>query len=111
MIRDYGNRRNGMARPGRGGREPGGLLPASIGALPVLPILAMVVLVGCLWLAWWVQSGRDEMAVEQARQEKLLQQHRQLSQRYDELLAPERIEAEAAELGLYPPREGQVQRP
>lgn len=113
MIRDYGGARSGMARPGRRpvGRDGRGGGEAMFKLLGMtLLVLALVAVISGLWVAWAVRSGLDEMAVEHQRREELQQQRRELTQRRDEWQARERIEAVAAELGLYPPRDGQIKR-
>lgn len=109
MIRDYGNRR-GMARTGRGPRGSGGSWLAGVGVGQVLPALALVGLLLTLVLGWSLRGAQQQVAQEQARQQQLLSQHRELEQRRDDLQARERIELEAARLGLHPPGPGQVQR-
>ncbi|ADH86182.1 hypothetical protein [Desulfurivibrio alkaliphilus] len=110
MIRQGGNRRGGRSQA-RGawtsGREAGLFLLGKAGPVP----LALLVGVLALWLAWSVHQGERAVEVEQLRQEELLQQHQELSRQRDELRSRERIEAEAARLGLQPPKKGQVQRP
>ncbi|MDF1613423.1 hypothetical protein [Desulfurivibrio dismutans] len=108
MIRHGGNRRGGAhsRAPRSPVREWGHHLKLKVGAVPLL-VLAMAV----LWLAWSVHQGQAAVVAEQARQEDLLEKHRELSRQRDILQARERIEKEAARQGLYPPGKGQIQRP
>lgn len=102
-----------MARPGRRspsreGRSAGEVLFNVLGV--TLLVLALVAVSSGLWVAWAVRSSLGELEVAQHRQAELRQERRELSQQRDELQSRERIEAAAAELGLYPPRADQIKR-
>lgn len=113
MTRDEFGPRGGMARagrrPGDGGRGGEGAWFKALGIS--LLVLALIAVGSGLWVAWAVRSGLDELAAHQQRRHELLEHNRELTERRDQLLARERIEEAAAELGLFPPREGQIRYP
>ena len=110
MIRDYAGHSSSLgrqqARSGRRGGEMGASLNRAVGV--VLATLTLAAVGSGFWVAWAVRSGLDEMACQQQQRQELLQRHRELGEQRHQLLARERIEEEAARLGLFPPRPGQV---
>ena len=114
MIRDYAKRRPALARPrpvvgvrGSWGGKSGGTSPPRT-ILSVLASLALIALVAALGVAWGVRSGGVEMERQKRNNQELVQQNRELSEQRDQLLSRERIEEEAAKLGLFPPTANQV---
>ncbi|MFH7321564.1 hypothetical protein ACHHRT_13310 [Desulfurivibrio sp. D14AmB] len=110
MMRDYGKRRTSQARPKvrSGGGSLGGLIPRRQALGAGLVALALAVLLAGIWVAWLVRGGAQEMSQQRERHQELVRQNQELGEQRNQLLARERIEMEAAKLGLFPPAPGQL---
>lgn len=110
MMRDYGKPRSSQARPKvRGGwGDWGAGAPLNQAWGVGMAALALVVLLAGLWVAWLVRGGTNEMDRQQGKHQELVQQNHRLSEQREQLSDRERIEEEAAKLGLFPPEPGQL---
>ncbi|MEW6594654.1 MAG: cell division protein FtsL [Thermodesulfobacteriota bacterium] len=115
MKRDYSARYSAFRRAsGAGGSSRAG--SGGDGQLNKIGgiLLTLVMLFGIgisVWFGWAVRSGLEQLDRENRTRQELLQRHEKLLGQRQALMKKERIEAVAATLGLYPPQQGQVQRP
>lgn len=83
-----------------------------------LKIIGIVVTVAMIfgvsasvWLGWLVRIGLDELSKNQKTSQELTILNNGLVAQRNRLLAREKIEVAAKELGLYPPAPKQIRRP
>jgi len=77
----------------------------------LLIAVTLVAIVVSLWFGWAVRASLNELDKENHRRQELLARHEKLVVERQGLVKKERLEAVAATLGLFPARQGQIQRP
>lgn len=117
MIRDYSSRYPSVVhgkqkvsgRKSAGPRGDGRRVTKIIG---VIVTVAMIVGIAVsFWFGWLVRNGLDELNEALAAKQELKGLNEKLVAQRDNLLSPEKIEASAKKLGLYPPSAKQIRRP
>lgn len=115
MIRDYSRRRPAgiMRQQVRRPRQGRPAMLARVTEYPrelVLGVLALGLLLTILLSAWLATGARAEIERQGRQLAALAQGNQELLERREQLSSYPRIVEEAAKLGLYPPREGQVRK-
>ncbi|MBU0483536.1 MAG: hypothetical protein KKB30_03375 [Proteobacteria bacterium] len=77
-------------------------------------VVTLATLVGCatsLWFGWKIRINLDALGHDKEVRRELSAINRELLTDREKLLAKERIEKEAAVIGLFPPSAKQIRRP
>ena len=115
MKRDYSSRysafhRKGKVTHGAAGRAGGDGQLNKVGGV-LLTAVTLGAIVISVWFGWAVRASLNELDKENRARQELMARHEKLMVERQSLVKKERVESVAATLGLFPARQGQVQRP
>ena len=114
MKRDYSSRYSVFRRThaqGATSRSSGGEGQLNKVGGALLTAVMLFGIAASVWFGWAVRTGLDQLDQENRTRQELLARHAKLLGERQALMKEKRVEAVAATLGLYPPQQGQIQRP